>query len=174
MAKAAKDLQAKTVSSRKKSGGNIITLFLVIPLIFMFMPTFIFLTVVMMPSLVAFVVDRSKQRYGAITVGGMNFSGCFPWLMDLWMHDHSVPHVLDLLTDVWALIVIFSSAGLGWILSSTAPFLASTIMSVTSTHKIAALQARQKQLLEEWGPEVARADTGEDILVADTTVDEED
>lgn len=150
--------------SRKSSPMGLGVLVLVVILTFMFLPTFIFLTVSLMPTLVALVVDRTPQRYGAITVGGLNFSGCFPWLIDLWLHDHTVTYVLTLLTNVWALFVIFGCASLGWILSSTAPSLASNIMAVTSTQKIAALQERQRILLDEWGPEVIRADTGQDIL----------
>ena len=121
-----------------------------------------------MPTLVALVVDRTSQLYGAITVGGLNISGCFPWLIDLWLNDHTVTDVLTLLTNVGTLFVIFGCASLGWILSSTAPSLASNILAVTSTQKIVALQERQKALLDEWGPGIIRADTGQDILKSDT------
>ena len=155
-------------NAQKSASMGIGALVVIVILIFMFIPTFIFLTVSLMPTLVAMVVDRTSQRYGAITVGGLNFSGCFPWLMDLWLYDHTVSYVLTILTNVWALFVIFGCAGLGWTLSSMAPSLASNIMAVTATQKIAALQERQKELLEEWGSGIVSADTGQDILKADT------
>lgn len=146
--------------SRSSGGGvgrNIGLLIIIVPLLFIFMPTVIFLGIAMLPTFVAVIVDRSPRRYGGVTVGGLNFAGCVPYLFDLWSSDHSVPHALTLLSDVLALVTIFGAAGIGWLLFSATPSVVTAILAMTSTRRLATLKAKQKELIEEWGPEVAVA-----------------
>lgn len=143
---------------------NIGILIAVVPLIFVFMPTVIFLAIAMLPTMVALVVDRSPRRYGGITVGALNFSGALPYMLDLWVGEHSVPHALTLLGDVFTLMVIFGASAFGWMLFIVTPFLVSGAMTFSSTSRTSTLKARQQELLAEWGPEVAKADDGADMV----------
>lgn len=146
----------------KKSGGglarNFLTLLVTAPLVFLFLPTVIFLGISLFPSFVALLVDRSPRRYGAITVGGMNFAGVFPYLLDLWIGEHSVPHGLTILQDPLALMVIFGSAGLGWMLFAGTPVIVASYLGMTSSRRLGNLRSKQKQLIDDWGAEVARAE----------------
>src|SRR5512134_211283 len=52
--------------------------------------TLLVLFFAMAPTGVAFVVDPSRGKHAALTVGGMNFAAVFPVLSSLWLHGHGV------------------------------------------------------------------------------------
>jgi hypothetical protein len=151
----------------KTSGGaigrNIGLLIIIVPLLFIFLPTVLFLAIAMLPTFVAVIIDRGPKRYGGMTVGGLNFSGAVPYLMVLWMSDHSVPHALTLLSDIFALIMIFGCAAFCWMLFVGTPSVVAAVSAMTSSRRLATLKARQKELLEEWGSEVRGDPEGDDI-----------
>jgi hypothetical protein len=155
----------------KTSGGaigrNIGLLIIFVPLLFIFLPTVLFLAIAMLPTFVAVVIDKGPKRYGGMTVGGLNFAGAAPYLLDLWTMDHSVPHALTLLSDIFALILIFGSSAFGWMLFAGTPSVVAAVAAMTSSRRLATLKSRQKELLEEWGPEVrGEPDDGVDIGAA--------
>lgn len=123
-----------------------------------FMPTLLLLAFAMLPTFVAIVIDRGPKRYGGVTVGGLNFAGVAPYLMDLWSGANDVPHALSILSDVFALVVIFGAASFGWLLYTATPGVVGAFIGMTSTRRIAALRTRQQELLRDWGPEVAKQD----------------
>ena len=109
----------------------------------------------LLPTLVAFITDRSKGKTATFCVGGMNFCGLLPWLLDLWTHSNTVGTAMGIMTNPFALLVIFGSAGFGWALYLLMPQLVVSILTVTSQHKVASLRDEQKKMIEEWGAEVA-------------------
>lgn len=137
---------------------NILIVLAGLVMVAFFMPTLLLLAFAMLPTFVAIVVDRGPKRYGGATVGGMNFAGVAPYLMDLWTGANDVPHALTILSDVFALVVIFGAAAFGWLLYSATPGVVGAFIGMTSTRRIAALRTRQQELLREWGPEVAQQD----------------
>lgn len=143
-------------------GTNITLVLVAIPLIFIFMPTVLFLAFAMLPTFVAMIVDKGVKRYGGITVGGLNFAGASPFLMELWMGGHTIQHALTILSDVFALMLIFGTAAFGWLLYSATPTIVTAIMSMTSTRRVTALRAKQRELIQEWGPEVAHQEVTEE------------
>lgn len=160
---AAKQSASKKAAKPQRKGGGLLMrnlglVILGIPLVLLFMPTVLLLAFALLPTFVAVIVDRSPQRYGGITVGGLNFAGVAPYLLDLWMVEHSVPYALDLLADVMALILIYGSAAFGWVLFVATPTLVSSVLTLTAGRRLTQLKAKQKQLLSEWGPEVAQSD----------------
>lgn len=75
----------------------------------------------MLPNLVAFIVDRSPRNYSIYCVGGMNLSGVFPYLLDLWTGNDDFNAAIEILTDVFSLLVMYSGAGFGWMLFMSIP-----------------------------------------------------
>jgi len=126
--------------------------------LFLFLPTVLLITVAMLPTGVALVVDRSSSRTGWLCVGGLNFAGLVPGLMELWFDGHTLEHAVRIMSDVLNMMLILGAAGIGWILFMTTPQIIATIMQLTSDRRIAKLKAQQQQLVEDWGPEVARDD----------------
>lgn len=120
------------------------------------LPTVIVFTFGMLPSFAAYVVDRTKEKYAMFCVASMNFCGVFPYLMDLWFDSHSIYAATNIMSDVFALFVMFGSAALGWTIYSIVPPVISSFLSVIAQQRVSALRAQQKKLIEEWGEAVAK------------------
>ena len=119
------------------------------------LPTVVLLFFAMMPAIVAFIIDRSPQKYSVYCVGGLNFCGVYPFLTDLWTGQHTVSAAADILTDVFSLLLIYSAAGFGWMIFIAVPPLVGAILTVISQRRIAQLSRIQRTLIEEWGEDVA-------------------
>ena len=133
-----------------------LTLYLLvgIPIALMIIPTVIVLLVSLLPTAVAFFTARRKGWYGAICVGAMNLAGAAPVLAELWFTGHTIDAAFEGITDVLSLLVIYGSAGAGWIIYSTAPSIVSVYTVMTSDRRIIALKTKQQELLAKWGPDV--------------------
>lgn len=118
--------------------------------------TVLLLFFTMLPTGVAYVVDSSRGKYAASSVGGMNFAAVFPVLFGLWLHGNSISAASTVLTDPFRMAAIYGAAAFGWILHLGIPMIACAIHRVTSVGKIARLRMRQQQLIEAWGEEVAQ------------------
>jgi len=60
------------------SGRTVLTVVLMIPVIAVLLPSCVVLLINMAPTAVAWMVDRARPRYLAITVGMLNFCGSLP------------------------------------------------------------------------------------------------
>lgn len=124
--------------------------------LFLFLPTVLLVTVLMLPTAVALVVDRSASRSGWLCVGGLNFAAAAPFLFDLWFSAHTLETATRTISDVFTVMVVYGAAAFGWLIYMTMPQIIGTFMQMTSTRRIASLKSQQNRLVEEWGPEVAR------------------
>ncbi|GEO81401.1 hypothetical protein [Pararhodospirillum oryzae] len=124
------------------------------PLVLVSIPTVVLLGVAMLPTGVAFIVDRSLARMGWLCVGGINLAGTIPFLAQLWTEGHTVPHAVSLITDVFTIMVIYGAAALGWLLYMSVPQILGGFMAMTASRRIVALKAEQEKLVEDWGAEV--------------------
>lgn len=118
------------------------------------LPTVMLVSIGMLPTLVAWICDRSEEKFATFCVGGLNFSGVFPYVMDLWSGEHSVAAASATLTNVFALAVMFGCAALGWMLFAAVPPVVATFLSVLSERRLTTLRTQQRKLVEEWGDEV--------------------
>lgn len=150
---------------------NILIVLTGVVMVAFFLPTVLLLALAMLPTFVATVVDRAPGKYGGITVGGMNFAGVAPYLMALWTGPNDIPAALMIVSDVFALLVIFGASAIGWLLYSMTPAFVGAFMGMTSSHRIAALRSKQQDLIREWGPEVAQQEV--DARAAKDDDDEE-
>lgn len=120
------------------------------------LPTVLLLFFGLLPTLAAAVGDRSANRFAWLCVGGMNFAGVSPFLFDLWFGGHTLSGALDILTDVFALFVIFGAAGFGWMLYMAVPPVVGAFMGVISQRRVITLRGNQRRLVEQWGDEIMR------------------
>ena len=131
-------------------------LFIVFLLLLIFsLPTVLLLLFGMLPAIVAYIIDPSKHKTSTICVGAMNFAGVFPYLLGLWTGIHSIDVALGILTDVLALMVMYSAATAGWMVFVAVPPVVGVLLNVMDGRRIEALRARQKRTLKEWGQDVA-------------------
>lgn len=146
------------------SASKIIT-YIVVSLagaIFLF-GTFIVLMVMMLPTVVAFFVDRSPKKYLARCVGSINVCGTLPGLLDLWLQGQTVAAAGAILSDVFYWLYAYGAAALGWALFTGVPSLIASYVSVKAQRRVAEMRAKQQKLVEEWGEEVAREVRGSGV-----------
>ena len=108
----------------------------------------------LLPMFVAFFVDRSKKKTKAITVGAMNIAGCAPFIMELWQGDPSMEKAVSIIADPMAIIVIYSAAGIGYIIDWAMSLLVASVLYQRGASRKKAIEERQKELIERWGEEV--------------------
>ena len=114
----------------------------------------------MLPTLVAFLIDRTPKKYSTFCVGGLNFCGVFPSLLDLWTGANSVNASIDYMTDPFRLIVMYGAAAFGWLLFAMLPPVIGAILAVNAQRRVAQLRGTQRELIAEWGPEIATQGAG--------------
>lgn len=124
-------------------------------LVLVSLPTVMLLFFGMLPSLAAYVIDRTEQKYATFCVGGMNICGVFPYLMQLWFN-HSLSNSANILTDPFKLAVMYAAAGLGWLLFAMIPPVVATVLTVLAQRRVAGLRNTQRLLIEKWGDEIAQ------------------
>ena len=119
------------------------------------LPSLIVLTVGLLPTGVAFIIDRSDQKSGTFCVGGMNISGVVPFIFKLWSDNHTIVVAIEIVSDIFSLLIMYAAAGLGWIMFLTVPPIIASFLSVISQTRVKVLKASQNKILDEWGPEIA-------------------
>jgi len=132
------------------------------------LPTVIVFIFGMVPSMAAYVVDRTKEKYATFCVASMNFCGVFPYLLDLWFNTHTIYAATNILADVFALVIMLGAAASGWIIYTTVPPVISSFLSVIAQQRVNALRSEQKKLIEEWGQAVAVQADAASIAAATT------
>ena len=140
---------------KKVSWTPILLVITFILVVIVSLPTVILLLFAMMPAIVAFIIDRTPQKYLVYCVGGLNFSGLYPFLTDLWTGEHTVSAAVSILTDVFSLLLIYSAAGFGWMIYIALPPLVGAVLTVMTQHRVTQFRRTQRDLIEEWGEEVA-------------------
>ena len=107
-----------------------------------------------MPTIFAWIIDKSEKKYAMFSILGMNLSGLLPYLMDIWFKDHTTEAAIDVLSNIFDLIIIYGSAIFGWIMFISLPPLIITFLMAISDRRIALLEGNQKKLTEEWGEDI--------------------
>lgn len=119
----------------------------------LFMPTTILLVVGMLPTVVAALVDR-RGGARAMTVGSLNLCGCVPFLLDLWMTEHTTTVALGLIKNPSTIIVMYAAAGIGYMIDWALSGIVASIIVQRSTSRLQAVRQRQDELVSRWGREV--------------------
>jgi hypothetical protein len=140
---------------RKKKGGMLTLLLLVIPAGLIVLPTSILFGVGMIPTIVAYIVDRDPEKSAPITVGGVNFCGCMPFAIDLWKHQHTIGAVAKLLGDPLSWLTMYGAAAVGWGLYYGIPPVVAGMEVSRAEKRVEVLKQKKVALVQEWGPDVA-------------------
>ncbi|HEU0069844.1 MAG TPA: hypothetical protein VFS04_00990 [Alphaproteobacteria bacterium] len=121
------------------------------------LPTAAVLFVGMLPTMCAFMIDRTPRRYATRCVGILNFAGCWPYLLNLWKTGHDMYAAMHILLDPLSWLVIYGAAAAGWLCYLSFPSVAWALMDVFAGRRIAYLRKEQRKLIEDWGDAVAKA-----------------
>jgi hypothetical protein len=147
--------QAAMAGAQPKKRSNAFLFFMIaVPVALIIIPTVVVLSVALLPTGVAFLIERGKGYYAAATVGAFNLAGAAPFLTDLWFGGHMVDMALDIITNIWAYLIIYLAALFGWAVYATMPSIIGSFMTMTAGRRIESLRATQKDLSQKWGPDV--------------------
>ena len=116
----------------------------------------IFMLLGMLPSVVAYIVDKGPRRHIFATVAMMNLAGVFPYLLDIGLQPRVGTATVQALNDPMVWFFMYSAAAMGWVLVWLMPVLCGFGLHIAREGKVMKLEAECKKLLQEWGPEVQR------------------
>ena len=138
--------------------SSTLTIATVIGLLILALPTAMVLFVGFLPSLVAWAVDDTKGHYASRTVVGVNFAGVAPFILKLWTGQNDIAAAGRLITDPFTLLVMFSAAGVGWLMFLGFPGIIAGLCTMNANRRITFLKEHQKTLVEEWGTAITSQD----------------
>ena len=124
-------------------------------MMFVFPALVIVLIIGMLPTLVAMMIDKTPKKYAAWCVGGMNLTGVFPALQDLWAGATTIKQAMSILGNPAELLVMYAAAAFGWMIYIAVPPVVRSLMSVMAQHRIAQLRSDQRTLIGDWGAGIA-------------------
>ncbi len=148
----------------KKSRRGTIVLWssiIIVVILFFALPTVLVIFFGMLPSFVAFIIDRNEEKYATFCVSAMNFCGVFPSLITLWDDRHTIPEAIEIITNVFDMVIMFGAAAAGWMIFSIIPPVTSSFLKAVNQRRIIILQSKQKKLITEWGEGVGHKDSTE-------------
>ncbi len=135
-------------------GGRILVAVLGVAAV-IFLPTTILLIAGMLPTIVARVIDRSPERLKAVTVGCMNFAGCFPFWYTMVQTGHKVDNSLAILTDPLTIVVMYSCALIGYLIEWICTIIVSGLMVQRGKARLDLIKKTQDEFVTRWGSEVS-------------------
>lgn len=149
----------KSVKPGKLSDGSLKPLLWVALLsiiLVKFPETIILLLVGLLPTMVAFIIDKSSGKYATLCVGAINIAGIFPSIFILWAGQNSFAQAIQIITNVFDLVIMYGAAGFGWMLYIIIPSAVSTLLNIIAQRRISRLRNQQRDLISEWGKKVAK------------------
>lgn len=147
----------RVVEAQRMSRFNASTVFTVVVIMAMMLvafPTFIVFAIGMLPTFVGNLTQIERNSYRYIALASLNFAGVMPYILDLWLEGHKIEIALRIVTDVYALFVMYGAAALAVSVFWAAPQIAASYLSVINARRLNALHKVQESLINEWGADV--------------------
>jgi predicted DNA-binding WGR domain protein len=168
MAKKKAPIKKKKKKSIGAKGQSLLVVLVICAVLFA--PTTLILVIGMLPTIVAAFADRSNEGMRGITIGSINLAGCMPYVLDLWMNNHTLENAVVIITQVENLVVMWLAATIGYCLEWVVTGAVSVYMTDRANARILWIEKRQDELIKRWGRKV----TGEFTLNEDGfPIDEE-
>ena len=146
-------MSKRSGGTRKKSAFSGLSVVVSAVLLFMVaLPTFITLTVGLLPSMMAFMFDRTQGRTMARCIFGLNFSGVAPYILELWQQgEQTVGAATQQIFQPVALSIMDGAAGLGWLLFLAMPPIVANVLNLSAQRRVSELRKSQRDLIKTWG-----------------------
>jgi len=150
--------RARAVRRRKSGGG----LYLVVGAFFAAVvalvatPFCLLFAAGMLPSGVAAMVDRQRQRYLTAAVSLLNLAGMGVPVLALLKAGPSLTSAFQVLGDGRNWLIMYSAAGVGWVLHAAMPIVGRVIVDYRAEREERRLTRHAQELVEEWGADVGR------------------
>ena len=139
-------------------------------LVIISLPTVMIIFFGLLPTIVSAFIDKTTKKNASFCVGGINLCGVFPYMMDLWLGDNTMNGAMNILTDVFSLIVMYGAAAFGWMIFQSLTPVVATFVTVIAQSRASRLRSAQRQLIDEWGEDVG---TPQEVLEMSDQPDDE-
>lgn len=139
----------------KGTGKLIVTGVLLLPVIAVLMPSCIVLAITMAPTVVAYIIDRTREKYLAVTVGLLNMCGTLPAEVELWSRGQTYNAAMDIVSNALFWLMAYGAAALGWVIYLMLPPILERYYGITSQAQLQSHLRKHQVLIEAWGEEVA-------------------
>ena len=113
----------------------------------------IVLLIGMLPTLAVRLVDRTPDRTKVLTVGFMNFAGCFPFCFQLFENKIDAASMMSVLANPINIIIMFAAAGLGYIIEWGVVGFVASLMVQKGRQRLIDIKRTQEAIVRKWGPE---------------------
>jgi len=128
---------------------KIMLVFCVLIAIFTTLPVMVVLLIGLLPTFTIMVTDR-KNTNKLIIVGCFNLAGVFIYLFHV-INNFTVRDAFFILSDIFNLIIMLGSAGLGLIVYLEVPNLFIYISRIAAEKRLKTIDASLQKLAEDWG-----------------------
>ena len=143
-------------TQKKRSNGEKRILVLISAIIIsglVALPTAMIFFIGLLPTIVAFVIDGTKAKTTARTVGFSNLVGVFVVVIELWKVEHSIDYAFGLLADPLNWLYMYFAASIGWIINIFFRWSASKYLHTRGIMLLKNLKKRRERLISEFGEE---------------------
>lgn len=115
-------------------------------------PVVVVLLIGLLPTFTIMVTDRSNANK-LIIVGCFNLAGVFIYLFHV-INNFTVRDAFFILSDIFNLIIMLGSAGIGLIVYCEVPNLFIYLSKAAARKRLKTIDATLEKLAGEWGPEI--------------------
>jgi len=119
------------------------------------LPTTVLFFIGLMPTIVARLVDQSKQKSRTLTIGFMNFAACFPFWYRLVQNGHTFDRALEILSDPLTIVIMYSGAVVGYVIDWGLSGIVASMMVQKGHKRLEDIKNIQQELANRWGEEVS-------------------
>lgn len=116
-----------------------------------FLPSTIVFSACMLPTFVAALVDRSKEKTMWITIGALNLAGTVPSWFSLWEKGNTLGAAIDVALLPNTFLIAYSFAALGWIIHHNVTPVVATMMLRRAEKRLIEIDKEQRELIRQWG-----------------------
>lgn len=115
-------------------------------------PTAMIFLIGMLPTIVAFLIDKTNQKTKARTVGFSNLVGVFIVVMDLWKTEHTIDYAFAILLDPYNWLYMYMAAAIGWGINIFFRWSAKKYIHARGIVALKKLRKKRFKLETEYGP----------------------
>lgn len=121
------------------------------------LPFTIVLLIGMLPTLTILLTDP-KNNPKLIIVGCFNLAGVFVYILDI-IGNFSIAYAFIIVTNIFNLVIMLSSAAIGLIIYSEIPNLFLFFSKISAQKRLENINSKLEKLTEEWGDEILNNQT---------------
>jgi hypothetical protein len=141
-------------SGKMRTKHKLLLIVLSLALMVLLRTGFMFIIIAILPSIVAYYVDVTAERYTFKTIMAANLCGVMPFLEKMLIAGPSNAVLQSIMGSALNWVIIYGAALMGWLLVQICPTLSQVMVVGFHNSQAARIQHLQKKILSEWGNEV--------------------